>query len=158
MQTGDVVYLTFAASSKDISIKKQIVASFTCLLLNQSELILQELKEFYQLKKVELRPAILHFPIDQEPELQLGQSIQLPDEFFKKFWESLKENQYPAFPISESKGKDICEYCPVNTVCHGYQTEFQPFLEDEMEQIIKLVTTQFHPTTEKSIPSGKKKK
>lgn len=140
IQEGNSVYVTLITTSKEVAPKKQIASGMIAYLLNQSETIKQELRDVFQIKQMEINPAILHFPINDAPSLLKGKMGFYSDDLLKPFWDSLHQNYFPASPIVNSK---ICEYCPVNTICHGYQTEFQPFLKNEMEQILEVSKKQF---------------
>ncbi len=136
---GEVVYLTFLTTSKEIKNKKNILAGFATHLLDKSTLIKEELKKHFQLDKMKLAPAILHFPKNKKPSFIYGANAEIEEDTFKVFWESLKEGKFPASPMDSS----LCEYCPVNTVCYGYQNEFFPFLELERKEIIEKSQKQF---------------
>ena len=84
-------------------------------------------------------------------------NAEIEEDTFKVFWESLKEGKFPASPMDSS----LCEYCPVNTVCYGYQNEFFPFLELERKEIIEKSQKQFPKKwdkTERIVIENSKKK
>lgn len=155
-QNGDTLYLTILVTgkkSRDQS--KGILASFISYLINQSEISKKEMKEYFGLSSIQIRPALLYIPPDDNPDFLPGENCN-DGNLFKPFWESLFRNEYPAFPITGKKAS--CEYCQMNTVCHGYQTDFIPFLRSEMELIVSEVAEHFiskKEPKEKSLPKKK---
>jgi hypothetical protein len=157
---GDTLYLTSLITARSIKDKKRILAGFTAFVVDQSEQIKQEIKDYFQIESIRIAPAILHFPQNNIPLLYKGDLVNYEEEIFQPFWKSLFANEYPAFPISADK--KTCEYCPVNTICHGYHTEFLSFLEPEMDKILAATANQFSlqkaSPKKNEKPSGKTKK
>lgn len=150
---GDTLYLTWMTTASSIKDKKRILAGFTTFVINQSEQIKKEIKDYFQIESIHLAPAILHFPQNNLPILSKGKLVNYEEEIFRPFWDGLFAYEYPAFPMSADKKS--CEYCPVNTVCHGYHTEFVSFLEPEMDRILSETVNQFSP--QKTFPEKKEK-
>lgn len=152
-QDGDNLYLTILVTGKKGNDQnKKILASFISFLINQSDISKNEIKDYFGLASIQIRPAILYFPTDKNPEFSPGENCSNGD-MFKPFWESLFRNEYPAFPITGKK--DSCEHCQMRTVCHAYQTDFIPFLESEMQLILSEVKEQFSSKSESKEAKGK---
>ena len=133
---GDTLYLTQMTTSSSIKDKKYLTSGFTVFLLEQSSKIKEELRNYFHLDKIELAPAIIHFSKNEKPVLKLGTKVDFDETILKTFWENMEDGKFPASPI-ETKPTSICDYCPVNTVCYGYQNEYFPFLDSERKEFIK---------------------
>ncbi len=143
---GDTLYLTWITTASKISDQKRIIAGFTAYLINQSEQIKKEIKDYFRLTAFKIAPAILHFPEANEPKFHQGRLVEYSEEIFRPFWNSLFRDQYPAFPMSTDKS--TCEYCQMKTVCHAYHFEFIPFLKPEMDRIKEEISAQFTAQTD----------
>lgn len=119
-------------TSSALKPKTLFTSLFNSFILQKDELILQESKEIYSVKEPFFKPAVFHFPAGDTANFYLLETPESTPDFYDQFLEHLNRNFFPASPILQNdKNKTPCSFCPINRVCLGVKSNYEPF--DEIE-------------------------
>lgn len=135
---GDNLYLTNIVTGKEIKRIQMLTVGYTAFAVNQSNVKL-EIEKFLK-TKINIHPAIMHMNRKSKLVIKLGNIENYSEELFEPFWKAFLSDQYPPSPFEEVN-QNFCDYCNVKTICHGYHTDFVPFLSDSIAELKKLIVS-----------------